>query len=145
MVAKLIADFEDWRGRRSDHADRVVPLVSKCLCQFLHVVEDDLFDRSTADQPDETAIGWDAEPLADRQLELGELLIIMKGSRANRRMVSRCLAADVDHCHVASANRPDVSFREQLVRPLDELNEDGRIGKGGLLAREIRLKDSPSP
>jgi hypothetical protein len=65
--------------------------------------------------------------------------------RANRRMVSRRVAADVDHCHVASVNRPDVSFREQLVRPLDELNEDGRIGKGGLLAREIRLKDSPSP
>jgi len=60
-------------------------------------------------------------------------------------MVSRCVAADIDHCHVASVNRPDVSFREQLVRPLDELNEDGRIGKGGLLAREIRLKDSPSP
>jgi len=42
-------------------------------------------------------------------------------------------------------NRPHVSFREQLVRPLDELDEDGRIGKGGLLANEIRLKDSPSP
>src|SRR5215469_7610691 len=65
--------------------------------------------------------------------------------RANRRMVSRRVAADVDHRHVASVNRPDVSFREQLVRPLDELNENGRIGKRGLLAREIRLKDSPSP
>ena len=65
--------------------------------------------------------------------------------RANRRTVSRCVAADVDHYQVASVNRPDVSFRKQLVRPLDELNEDSRIGKGGLLAREIRLKDSPSP
>src|SRR5882724_6572737 len=36
-------------------------------------------------------------------------------------------------------------FSEQLVRPLNKLNENCRVGKRGFLAREIRLEDSTSP
>src|SRR5689334_16045422 len=38
-----------------------------------------------------------------------------------------------------------LSLGQDLVRPLDQLDEDRRVGEGRVLAGQIRFEDSPSP
>src|SRR5712691_11190467 len=60
--------------------------------------------------------------------------------------IARPMTARFTRCDLRSSIVPPPdSLGEELVRPLDELDENRRVGERGVLSHEVRVEDSPSP